>query len=309
MTTICTVLAGERPFHELLGWGHEALVRPLASDVEIVVGWSTTRLHVAGAFTRTKADLVRASGGADFAVDGTVLYAALALSAPNALVPDAHVGNLLNRYVRPLLRALKHVGVNARYSDRDWIGTPNGPIASLGFARLERTERTLIETCIAVSGGLWLEPTRASFLGKLPTHLHALNVQQGPKGIAKLIVDSYISTSNVEPLETTFSCAPCKAAEAENFAFTHVAPIPIGWVGATQTDDGLLHVGGEWMAASDVVTELERVVSTCAVEEIPHAVQATLGRKSAGTFGIQTLTPFVNVIRLAREGHNASPNS
>ena len=86
--------------------------------------------------------------------------------ARHALVAcdEAH---LVNRYVRPLLRALTKCGALAHFFGRDWISVRHRPAAWVGFAHDRASGRAVIEAFVARETPFALEP-RASFLGKEP---------------------------------------------------------------------------------------------------------------------------------------------
>ena len=105
------------------------------ADTAIVLGALQRVSEIAGDIDGSEALVRRGSGGAEARVSPGMLWMQLALARPSALCACEPV-RLLNRYVRPLLRALAKVGALAHYFDRDWISTSKRPICpSFGVAR------------------------------------------------------------------------------------------------------------------------------------------------------------------------------
>ena len=155
-----------------------SLDRPLEGDAELAVMAVTTGATVLGAFQRHHGALPsppivrRISGGAFVRVDRGTLHVVLALARPAALVAcDAR--HIVNRYVRPLLRALTKSGALAHYFGRDWVSVAKRPVGQVGFAHDSRTGRAVFEAFVAVTHA-FAPAGRASFLGKEPATLEAV---------------------------------------------------------------------------------------------------------------------------------------
>lgn len=114
-------------------------------------------------------------------IGGTGLVLTLVLPHVAAIAEDATFRTLLNRNVRPLLRAFTRTGVTANYFGREWISSKLGPIALLGFD-VTREGAVLIEAFvggsepIAIPDELVALDERAldRFMGKTPTCLRAV---------------------------------------------------------------------------------------------------------------------------------------
>lgn len=123
----------------------------------------------------------RATTGTGAWMGGTGLVLTLVLPHVAAIAEDATFRTLLNRNVRPLLRAFTRTGVTANYFGREWISNKLGPIALLGFD-VTREGAVLIEAFvggsepIAIPDELVAPDERAldRFMGKPPTCLHAV---------------------------------------------------------------------------------------------------------------------------------------
>ena len=121
--------------------------------------------------------------------EGT-LWVALLLSRVNALVA-CDESRIVNRYVRPLLRALTKQGALAHFFGRDWISVKHRPAAWTGFAHDRASGRTVFEAFVACDTPFDVGP-RASFLGKEPGTL--ASIVGGPVDLTRLadaIVASY----------------------------------------------------------------------------------------------------------------------
>src|SRR5262249_3366037 len=87
-------------------------------------------------------------------------------ASPSSLVSCEPV-RLVNRYVRPLLKALGRCGALAHYFDRDWISVKHRPAGWVGFAHDATTGRCALEAFVALRARFDVE-ARASYLGKEP---------------------------------------------------------------------------------------------------------------------------------------------
>ncbi|HEX7667741.1 MAG TPA: hypothetical protein VF407_24610, partial [Polyangiaceae bacterium] len=108
----------------------------------------------------------RVSGGPPVALRSGTIHVALALAQPSALV-SCDPPRLVNRYVRPLLRALSSFGPKAAYFGRDWVSVAHRPAAWIGFAHDASTGRAAIEAIVGVNDTFTVHDANyASFLDK-----------------------------------------------------------------------------------------------------------------------------------------------
>ena len=111
---------GARTAAQAMRASRAALDRPLEGDAELSVVTITTPATVLGAFQRPQGIprdlplLRRASGGPFVRVGPGTLHVVLSLAHPSALVP-CDAAHIVNRHVRPLLRALTKSGALAHY--------------------------------------------------------------------------------------------------------------------------------------------------------------------------------------------------
>jgi hypothetical protein len=288
----------------------DGLDRALAFDAELSVTELDTGARVLGMFQRGAglppgAALVRrVSGGALVWAGAGTLHVALALASPSTLVVCAP-SKILNRYVRPLLRALTKRGAPASYFGRDWISVGHRPAASVGFAHDARSGRTVFEAFVAVR-----EPfsdARSSFLGKAPGTLESICGRSFDAGdLSRAIVDAYAagadrethdllpraaaSLAGEEPLDTD----PPWAASVEE---------AIGPVCAGRDRRGVLRVGGDLLASRDAVAALEERVAalgpTPARDEVGRAVDEALGAPGVALDGVRHLASVRDAILAA----------
>src|SRR5580658_3371264 len=190
-------LAGKTPASSAVLSEADALDRPLTWDAELTISEVTTAARVIGAFQRgqgmpTKTPLMRRiSGGAPVCVGPGTIHVALALRSPSVLFPiDAR--KLINRYVRPLLRALTKSGASAAYFGRDWISVEHRPAAIVGFAHDGGTGRAVFEAFVALRTPFL--GARSAFLGKEPGTLESLLGRAFDAAVvAKAIADAYLA--------------------------------------------------------------------------------------------------------------------
>jgi hypothetical protein len=123
--------------------------------------------------------LRRTTTGTAAWMGGTGLVLALALPHVASIATDATDRTLLNRNVRPFLRAFTRVGAMAHYFGREWISLRKRPAALLGFD-VTRKGAVLIEMLVGLDQSIALpielttieERAVNRFQGKTPASLH-----------------------------------------------------------------------------------------------------------------------------------------
>jgi hypothetical protein len=201
---------------------------------------------IAGAFERTSTPgLRRGSGGGTVHVSPGTLWMQLVLERSEH-PPD----KLLNRHVRPLLRALTKVtSLPAHYFGRDWISMKQRPVAFIGFAHDATSGRVLIEAVVAF--GARFAVSRPSFMGVAPATLDELT---GTTIAADALVNA-ISSGYAMPLTDDGPTTP--AATIAEPAWTATIDEAMGIVAAGPDACGRFRVGGEFMASTDAIARLE----------------------------------------------------
>lgn len=223
------------------------------AGLELVVRVPSATATVVGAFERITAEgeLRRGSGGGRAEVGPGSVWVSLTLPNAHVLVPDGTPENLLNRYVRPLLRALGRVaGKPASYFGRDWVSVGHRPVALVAFAHEMATGRCLFEAVVGVTAPFARTP-RASFRDRPVAALaDVATATVIPAAVADAIAEAYgvaalgaaLPDAAPEPVEPPWA-ATCEEA--------------IGTLGAGPDAAGRMRLGGELMASVDAVERLE----------------------------------------------------
>jgi hypothetical protein len=284
-----------------------ALDRPLRYDGELWVAVASDEARVLGAFQRAPvASLVRrGSGGPDVLVGPGTVHVALALAHPASLT-SCDEKRIVNRYVRPLLRALTATGSPAAFFGRDWISVSKQPAAWVGFGHDQATRRTLFEAFVAVASP-FASTARTSFRGKAPGTLESIAGHAvDPDRLAKAVVDAYSEGHEVAdtgPLEVTPATDPAIAKAA---GVTHDPPWAatcdevIGLIGAGPDARGVFRVGGDLLVSRDALARLEARAALAAVEDIGAIVDESLTAPGVAFDGVRTLASLRDVIVRAR---------
>ena len=286
---------------------HEAMLivgRP--TDDAVVLGAYQRRSELMG-HTSTKRVFARGSGGGAAEVGPGTLWLQLSLQSPSALT-DATPDNLLNRYVRPLLRVLTStLKTPVNYFGRDWVSARKHPVALVGFAHDSTQGHALFEALVAVSTPLSLAD-RVSYLGKSPTTLERLaGAAMQIRGLANAVVDAYGALADVTHASTEAilpeASETCEVPDEPPWLATRMEGI--GLLGAGPDSKGRFHVGGEFMASRDAMAQLEARLATLSenagTNDIERAVEESLGALGVTTFGLRTLASLREVIVEARQ--------
>lgn len=288
-----------------------ALDRPLAHDGELLLATVEDEAVLLGALQRAselgagddpgRTLLRRGSCGAEAMVGTGSLWVQLALSRPDALV-RCEPSRLLNRYVRPLLRALTKVGALAHYFDRDWISAGKRPVAMIAFAHDVATGRALVEAIIAVRTPFAIR-ARPSYLGKAPATLADIGASVELARLGDALAEAYASAYGRSIVEMPgFKGDPPQPAAGDlrtEPAWAATRDEAIGVVGAGPDASGRMRVGGELMASRDAVTRLEERLAAAGssdAAEIGALVDASLGAPDVALVGVRSLTSLRDVI-------------
>jgi len=307
------------PSKGLAAVSRTGLDRPLTNSAELVVAVPSDEALILGSMQRfseladvgVQPDMLvthRGSGGAEVSVGPGTVWIQLALSSPNALVP-CEPDRLINRYVRPLLKAITKVGAVAHYFDRDWVSACGSPVAAVSFGHDTITGRALVEAFVSVTTPFAVRD-RASFLGKPPRTLRELRVHHevdAPR-LADAIIDAYTAAYGIGELsldtasEMTLSLAKDFAAGAPDDprnepAWSGTREEAIGLVAAGRDRTGRVRVGGELMASRDVMARLESEIAASGgnADKIDHAVDS-LAAAGVAMLGVRSLRSIRDVI-------------
>lgn len=239
----------------------------------------------------------RASGGRSVKLGPGCMYVALALPRPSELGADIHGANLLNRLLRPLLRALTGEGALTHYFGRDWIAVAKRPGGTVAFAHERGSGRTVIEAFLGISQSVALTATHPSYLGKLPDSIERLAGRPlQEERLAERIAHAYAVTYGFE-----WTAAEWPAAEAAELApepaWQATAEEPIGLLGARRDADGTLRLGGELMISRDVLAGLTSWLDTATSEaDIDEALATCLSGADVALFGLRDLSAIKRLV-------------
>ncbi len=300
---------------QIASLGAAALAGDLTRDAELSVHGLDREALVLGAFQRASSVgassvspdarpvVARVSGGPVVAVGRGTLHVVLALAKIDVLEPCTP-RQIVNRHVRPLLRALTASGATARFFGRDWIDVKSRPTAWVGFAHDTTTGRAVLEAFIAVSSPFAVQP-RAAYLGKEPGTLDAIVGRSfSPPRIAAAIRAAYEAAWGdrlaVPVPSLTGSTAP------PTFGAPPPPPVPptpmpdeppwaatvneaIGIIAAGHDRHGVLRVGGDLLASRDAIARLEARVIGAAPDAIAAIVTEELGDPRVALDGVKSL--------------------
>jgi len=234
----------------------------------------------------------RGSGGGAVRVGPGVLYVGLLLPHPGALAP-ANEAQILNRAVRPMLRALTKTGVLTHYFGRDFLSAKKHPVASVSYGHDARTRRTLVETFVSVTALAQLP--RASFEGKSPATL--ADLRGAPIDLGALA--TRIAEEHGLPLAAPAGVG-ARTLEAAAPPWTARVDEAIGPLHAGFDHAGHLRLGGELMASRDRIVWLEERAAHAAEDTLDALVDEALAAPGVALFGVKSLRSVRDVLLAAR---------
>jgi hypothetical protein len=248
------------------------------------IGFPSDAAIVLGAFQRScdapEATLRRPSGGGTVRIGPGTLWMQLALT-----LEEVPADKLVNRHVRPLLKALTKVtNKPVSYFGRDWISMAHHPVGFVGFAHVASKGEGLLEAVIAIDEPFVPAP-RPSFMGKVPKTLAV----DRDRVLAEVIA-AYGLESSGAPTAKVVVEEPPWAAKQED---------AIGVVAAGPDAYGRPRIGGEFMASTDAVAKLEAALAARATD-IDRAVDEAFTTGGATIFGVRSLASIRDVILAAR---------
>jgi len=300
--------AKARSAAEIAAHSRAALDRALAQPAELWVAVARDTALLAGAFQRgvsmpdTWPLARRGSGGPEVLVGPGTVHVALALAHPGVLTP-CDESRIVNRSVRPLLRALTKTGPLAHYFGRDWVSVAHRPAAWVGFAHDAGTRRTLFEAFVAVRTPFAIAE-RASFLGKPQGTLEVIaGTALDPQRIADAVVDAYLAAYNAEPVDLAVPEAQTEDADLRRDPpWAATSEEAIGTIGAGPDAGGVFRIGGDLLVSRDALAELETCVAEAADDDIGRVVDDTLRRPGVAIDGVKSLASVAEVILRGRRG-------
>src|ERR1700722_10043311 len=300
---------GDREARAIAARSRAALDRPLGADAELSVAVVTDDAVLLGAFQRAAGIALapgasverRGSGGPEVRVGPGTVHVALSLAHPGSLVAcdESHI---VNRTVRPLLRALTRAGgtgAPAHYFGRDWISIAHRPVGWVGVAHDAGSRRTLFEAFVAVRTPFAVTE-RESFLGKPQATLEGLAGAAVDEGkLARAIAEAYSRDVEVVPLDGPEGPAVDPAANGDP-PWAATVEEAIGTLGAGPDAHGVFRVGGDLLVSRDALARLEALAATAREEDLGRIVDQTLAAPGVALDGVRSLTSVRDVIVAAR---------
>ncbi|MGH7436828.1 MAG: hypothetical protein ACRENE_14235 [Polyangiaceae bacterium] len=282
-----------------------ALDGPLARPAELWVAVVSEPALLVGAFQRAPAStpgrttLLRGSGGPDVHVGAGTVHVALSLERPDVLEPcDAK--KIVNRAVRPLLRALTKTVKLAHYFGRDWVSVEHRPAGWVGFAHDSTTGRTLFEAFVAVTTPFAGREAR-SLLGKTPATLDELAGRSiDPAALADEIVRAYEARAGVEAVLVEAGPTPAPEDAPAEPPWAAMVEEAIGTLGAGPDGRGTFRVGGDLLVSRDALARLEQRVAAAPDANVGRIVDETLSSPGVALEGVASLASIRDVIVAAR---------
>jgi hypothetical protein len=274
-----------------------ALRGPMVHSAELRVGWGREGGTLLGAFQRagdapSGPAARRATGGAAVNVGAGTLHVVLGLASLSALMP-CDEDKILNRHVRPLLRALTRSGALAHYFGRDWISVGHRPAAYVAFAHLRATGRTVVEAFVAVGTPFALEE-RVSYMHKAPGTLDEIRGAPMDRGKLERAVGAAFGEA-LAPIPGG-PVAPAPAPRPDEPPWEATVDEAIGPVRAGRDAGGVVRLGGELMASADAVLELETRLHDAPRQDLDALVEAVFGAPGTALFGVKSIRSIRDVL-------------
>jgi hypothetical protein len=239
-----------------------------------MVATASDEALVLGAFQRgvgrpETAPLVRrGSGGPAVPVAPGTIHVLLAMESPGALVP-CDERRIVNRAVRPLLRALTRVGHLAHYFGRDRVVVAHQPVGWVGFAHDATSRRTTFEALVHVN-----EPR-----------------------LVGAVVDAYAREREAVALDVPAASAEEAGDLRADPPWTATREEAIGPIGAGRDAQGRFRVGGDLLVSRDALARLEAAAP--GASDIGRLVDETLAAPGVALDGVRSLGTIRDVIEEA----------
>lgn len=245
----------------------------------------------------------RGSGGPDVVMGPGTIHVALALSAPDALEP-CDPKRIVNRAVRPLLRALTKTARLTHYFGRDWVSVMHRPAAWVGFAHDSTTGRALFEAFVALRVP-FAATDRASFLGKPQGTLEEIAGRSlDASVVADAIADAYAARHGAAEVtaEPAEGGGPTPEDPRADPPWAATVEEAIGVIGAGPDARGRMRVGGDLLVSRDALARLEARLVDASDDDVGRIVDETLAAPGVAIEGVRSLASVEDVVLRARRG-------
>lgn len=264
------------------------------ADSAVLLGAFQRTCELPAALVASHAVLRRVTGGGAIEVGPGVL--AVAFVYPN--LPSLAASSLplqgaqiLNRAVRPLLRALTRTVHPTQYFGRDWLSSDKRPTGLVSFAHEARTDRLVVEAFLSF-GASCLTLERASYQGKTPASYDELRGRPVDEArFAEALAEE--SGLPVEPFPDG-SSEPGSMPEPDEPGWTSRVDEALGPLYAGPDAHGVVRLGGELVASFDRVAFLERNLEPRA--ERDARVDQAFTEPGAHLFGVKSLRSILDVL-------------
>jgi lipoate-protein ligase A len=272
-----------------------------AHQASLLVAEITTEALLLGAFERNLDAgglpvFRRGSGGGAAHVGPGVVFVQLVLRSPSALTP-AGPDQILNRYVRPVLRALTRTGSLAHYFGRDFLSVKRTPAALAAFAHTQATQQTVVELFIGADRDVFGDTPRASFAGKTSASLRALTGRPTDvPGLVDAIREAFASAYGHALVPTPCALPASPSPLALEAPWSTSIDEAIGPVFAGKDASSNLRLGGTFMASQDVIAHVERLAAEGATED---QQQQVLHAPGVALFGLRDPSNLLRALRQA----------
>jgi hypothetical protein len=298
--------AGDRSAGEIAAHSRGALDRPLQLPAELWTAVASDDALLIGAFQRGESMppelrlARRGSGGPEVRVGPGTVHVALALAHPGAMTA-CDEKRIVNRSVRPLLRALTKTGALAHFFGRDWVSVRHRPAAWVGFAHDTTSRRTLFEAFIAVRTPFHIAQ-RSSFLGKPAGTLEEITgMPIDPARLAETIVDAYAGASGFGARELALPDSPSDAEDLRaDPPWRATREEAIGTIGAGPDGRGVFRVGGDLLVSRNALRRLEAEAARATDDDVARVVDEILAAPGVALDGVRSLTSVRDVVLAAR---------
>lgn len=290
---------------ELAAASRAALDAPVVDEAELWLARPDGDAFVLGAFqrlTEARPPLVvrRGSGGPTVRLGPGTLWLALLLPRPDALVA-CDESHLVNRYVRPLLRALTRCGAPAHFFGRDWVSVKHRPAAWIGFAHERASGRVAIEAFVARETRFDDGP-RGSYLGKEPGTLGSiLNAPVEEERLADAIVAAYADAYGRTAIDRgALVPSPSSLDVVLDPPWTATVDEVVGPLGAGPDARDRFRLGGDLLVSRDALASLEASLPSTSDDDLDAAIDAALHAPGVALDGVRSLASVRDVILAAR---------
>jgi hypothetical protein len=256
--------------------------------LEIVVSTSEALTRGAWGIDADCTD-VRGGGGTKVAIGEGDIYVGLALDKSNALVADCDPPRLMNRHVRPLLRALAKAGTKAMYGGRDFIAVKGERVGWVGFQHSAETQRAAFEAIVPGSTPelrqLISDAYRAAY-GDLVSSRSGLRPDTPELASSAARPSARTSTSTSTP---TSNSTPTWIVDHDAIGAVAIA-----------FDSGRFRVGGDFYASREIVPRLERALDAArSMEDVDRAIEDVCTTSDVVLEGLKSLDALTRAARAA----------